>query len=361
MLERQAWTKRAPLIAVAMLVGCQAPTAAGRLAQAETVENGTMLNGVMLNGIMLNGVMLNGIMLNGVMLNGIMLNGIMLNGIMLNGPTLQTIFAAQLESVARDGATLAGTPLAPLAVAGGLSTTTPDGATLAGSDLIGAHLTGRMTSGLQVALRIDDATVDPEPGNDDITLYTVSVGVAGGWFPLCGLDENQRPAPAVAVAGRWNYGRGRGGGDHVDDPAVFTFGCVDAAIGKCERLGYKPWKHLSQCADGTCRDVDLAAYHQACTRMVRADYCGDGTSHTISGTWINVYDGEGIQRDDEPWYFEAEWAPGGARCVTHQRVVDLSIVPGCVQQVSDPTCGDLSHFGAGTLLMDEYEVQPTRR
>ena len=36
--------------------------------------------------------------------------------------------------------------------------------------------------------------------------------------------------------------------------------------------------------------MSLASYHQACTRMARADYCGDGTSHTQDGTWIEYYD-----------------------------------------------------------------------
>ncbi|HEU4408415.1 MAG TPA: ADYC domain-containing protein [Polyangiaceae bacterium] len=29
----------------------------------------------------------------------------------------------------------------------------------------------------------------------------------------------------------------------------------------------------------------------ACTRMLRADDCGDGTSYTVNGTTINLYDG----------------------------------------------------------------------
>ena len=63
-----------------------------------------------------------------------------------------------------------------------------------------------------------------------------------------------------------------------------------------------------------CGITSLADYHQACTRMLRADYCGDGTPHTVDGTLINIYDGIGIQRDTDDWAFEAEWTTTGARC-----------------------------------------------
>jgi hypothetical protein len=41
--------------------------------------------------------------------------------------------------------------------------------------------------------------------------------------------------------------------------------CISGAVGKCARFGYKPWKVLS---DGQA----LSMYHQACVRMLRADY-----------------------------------------------------------------------------------------
>ncbi len=40
----------------------------------------------------------------------------------------------------------------------------------------------------------------------------------------------------------------------------------------------------------------LQDYHQVCVRMVHADYCGDGTSHTHDGTLINFYDRLGVRQ-----------------------------------------------------------------
>jgi hypothetical protein len=358
------------LACVPLASACSAPANdVGRAESAVTISNGMMLNGMMLNGMLLNGTMLNGMMLNGMMLNGMMLNGMLLNGMLLNGKMLngglltsQLSAADQLGSVDRSGATLGGQRLSRIDVgAGGLHATAVDGSALAGADLIGARLTGHTGIGVPVPLRIDDAQTDAAP-NDDIVLYDVSYQLGNSWYPLCGVDGNGNQMPAVAVSGRWNLWQGvSSGGDHVEDGYTFTFGCIEDAVGKCARLGYKPWQKRQVCSGGTCTTVDLGDYHQACTRMVRADYCGDGRSHTVDGTVINVYDGIGIQVDDQPWYFEAEWVPAGARCVTHQRVVDLSVVPGCAGRLMDNTCGSRSHFATGTLLMDEYEVQPTRR
>jgi hypothetical protein len=190
--------------------------------------------------------------------------------------------------------------------------------------------------------------------------YDVSYAIGAQWYPLCVLDADGNRMSAVAVPGRWNLWQGvPNGGDRINDRASFTLGCVEDAVGKCVRLGYEPWQTRSVCSGSRCQQADLSDWHQACTRMVRADYCGDGTSHTVDGTMINVYDGLGIQIDDEPWFFEAEWVSDGARCVTHQRVVDLTTVPGCAAKLIDPTCGSLSHFSTGTLLMDEYEIAPT--
>jgi hypothetical protein len=113
------------------------------------------------------------------------------------------------------------------------------------------------------------------------------------------------------------------GGDFIADTNLFSFGCTHAAIAKCVRMGYEPWKSIEECDDaGVCRTVSLRAYHQACTRMVRADYCGDGQSHTTNGVPINVWDEPGIQeRDDVSSEFirDSEWSADGAVCVANFR------------------------------------------
>jgi hypothetical protein len=67
----------------------------------------------------------------------------------------------------------------------------------------------------------------------------------------------------------------------------------------------------------------MADLHQACTRMARADYCGNGQSHTHENTAIDFYDRFGIAELGK-WApgsapFEAAWAPDGATCLAHTR------------------------------------------
>jgi ADYC domain len=74
-------------------------------------------------------------------------------------------------------------------------------------------------------------------------------------------------------------------------PGRLLITCTGDAEGKCVRFGYKPWGHA---ADGT----PLAPYYQACVRLVRADYCGDGVGHTRNGMPIDIFDRIGVQRDE---------------------------------------------------------------
>ncbi len=89
----------------------------------------------------------------------------------------------------------------------------------------------------------------------------------------------------------------------------FFITCTGGAEGKCVRFGYKPWRQVPR--------ASLAPYYQTCVRLVRADYCGDGTGHTRNGTPIDIFDKIGIQRDEAApgLTFEAAWGPDGAVCV----------------------------------------------
>jgi hypothetical protein len=57
---------------------------------------------------------------------------------------------------------------------------------------------------------------------------------------------------------------------------------------------------------------------QTCIRAVRADYCGDGVSHTQSGTRIVLAEGV-ISQHEDMMTPEAEWNADGAVCVHHRR------------------------------------------
>lgn len=279
-----------------------------------------------------------GVSANGRNLNGIELNGRNINGRELNGRLLSN---AQLHSV----------PLSRLWLEGSaLASETAGGQVLRGASLVGAELGDSTGNGTR--LRLEAATAQ-----GDTWLYTVSYWTEGAWRPLCPGDESPDQAlGAIALAGRWDYRQGvPGGGDHIAEPGMITFACVNGALAKCARFGYAPWRQAVQCTSQGCATVSLAAHHQACTRMVRADYCGDGRSFTRDGMLINLYDGAGIQLDTESWATEAEWDTQGARCISQRRLGGSS-GPSCARNLYPVDCGAPAHFSSGTLLMTELDA-----
>jgi len=268
--------------------------------------NSINLNGISLNGISLNGISLNGISLNGISLNGISLNGISLNGISLNGISLNsTRFAGQQtvngQIVAREG-----------------------------EDMIGSEwrikVSGKNGQGQVVTeyftIRIDDIYLDPlSEDGEEILLYDLSYKPDGGneWGAVCKDSEGQA-IPAMPLNSYWDEKTG----DRIDAPNTITFACTHAVLAKCVEWGYRPWGEAWRCKANkweTPKDCDLESlkdYHQACTRMARADYCGTGTPWTVNGTTIDIYDHlyPQIQKQEAPsWAIEAEWGPDGAECL----------------------------------------------
>jgi ADYC domain/Pentapeptide repeats (8 copies) len=260
------------------------------VAAADVVPNGTNLNGTNLNGTNLNGTNLNGTNLNGTSLSGVSLNGALLRNLHLEG--------AQL--VGQDG----------------------NGTRRAGADLIGAQLTGTLDNGAPLGLQIADVIRGTAP-NDDLYYYSVVYQHAdGSWESLCA--NGGTPSLAIPMAGRWSYAQGTaGGGAHIDDASSFTFACQGGAVAKCAEWGYKPWRSVN--------GKSLAGYHQTCTRVVRADYCGDGTPHTQNGQTVNLYDDVGVQDDTRLWLGEASWDENGARAynLLNRSHLDLLYRLGC--------------------------------
>ncbi|NUP09787.1 MAG: hypothetical protein HOW73_27390 [Polyangiaceae bacterium] len=182
-----------------------------------------------------------------------------------------------------------------------------DGTRAADDELIGAKLLVSVDGGPPQLLRVDSIEADPADKTGEILLYAFSSQdpQTGLWRNVCPADPNglQR---GFLLSGSWTQT-----GEHVKDDSVIELACTSGGEGKCLRLGYLPWKS----------DKDFAR-HQACTRMMRADYCGDGTSYTKNGTLINVYDPETIQNEDptDGLEFEAAWGPEGAICVKRTRI-----------------------------------------
>jgi hypothetical protein len=271
--------------------------------------------------------------------NGANLNGANLNGANLNGNDLsQFLVSINYYPVKKDGAVLDQVWLEGTTLMG-----VKGSSTYSGVDFVGTELVGNLGDGRTVRLRITATSPAPTP-NEDLLLYQVEFrGDDAQWYPAC-YNASGTPVLALPVAGVWNYLQGvTGGGSKLDDPEHFTFACQGGAIAKCVQWGYRPWASLN--------GVLLAPYHQSCTRLVRADYCGDGTSYTQNGNRINLYDELGIQQDTENWVFEAEWDETGARCFYLLNRSHAGLP--CYDSRLDTLCGQRLSPSRGVLLRNE--------
>ncbi|WP_426756982.1 ADYC domain-containing protein [Myxococcus sp. Y35] len=144
-------------------------------------------------------------------------------------------------------------------------------------------------------------------------LYQVRYTPSASTSPtdLCATGVNW----AVPVKGLFD-----GQGNRHESTTAFTLGCDSGVIAKCYRWGYRPW------LDGA-HAGDVTEAHWACTRMARADYCGQGTSFTQDGTRIRPWDALApeIISPPEPGSgpdglsFEAGWNTQGPACLSHLR------------------------------------------
>jgi hypothetical protein len=272
------------------------------------------------------------------------LQGSNLQGSNLQGSTLQGM---NLVGFQIEGATLGGAALVNLRIERGEIVAEQDQVTKRGSALVGAHLQAQAQN-LSVSppatalLEYRITGVVPEDAKYDLThtgstfLYTLEqwVDETGSWEPACPVDSDGRRV-AIPLAATWNEH-----GDRVESRSLFTLGCTTGVIAKCYRWGYRPW---------VTDYGDLVAMHWTCTRLARADYCGNGVSHTRDGTLINVWDNlpapGPIQThgDSLPgMIFEAGWNTGGAVCLSHVRWLDLEsvIAATCADRLIPPGLGE---------------------
>ena len=300
----------------------------------------------------------------GISPQGISPQGISPQGISPQGMTLQGFLVA--------GATLADAPLANVRVERGEVVAEQGGATLRGTALVGAHFQAQAHNAAasppataQLEYRI--AAIQPELAQYDPTgtghtfLYTLErwVDDTASWQPACAADVDGRNV-AIPLAAIWDDH-----GDRSVSSAMFTFSCTTGVIAKCYRWGYRPW---------VTGYGDLTAMHWACTRMARADYCGDGVSHTHDGTLINMWDtlpAPGpIQRRAGPlqslgMLFEAGWDTGGAVCLSRARWLlddggllaslcpDRLVPPGLLGATVCNTMAEVLSVNPGAKLFDD--------
>lgn len=135
------------------------------------------------------------------------------------------------------------------------------------------------------------------------------------WENPCVATYGTPKPRALAMRSVWD----KSGARH-EEPGKFTFACENGAIAKCVSWGYKPW--------ATRENRSLEDFHQACTRMARADYCGNGRSYTQDDTRIDISDELGILTRTADaavdsrlgqLAFEAAWGPEGAVCLARMR------------------------------------------
>lgn len=241
-----------------------------------------------------------------------------LNGLLVNGLGVRAMSAAGLRA---DGSAFRFAPLAD----GRIGAVSDDGlAVLSAEQVSGATLAATLEDGSAAKYRIDSMDATAIPG---VVLYVLSYWDGSTWSPACGTDPTGYyapagvPIPALALSGTW----GLGTGNSQVDPPRFTFSCVSAALGTCVIWGYKRWARQTECLSpndrSVCNDQDLSYAHQACTRLVRADYCGNGVPHTVGGTSLVAYDPFNLRTRTEAdgLSLEAEWSSDGAHCIHFTR------------------------------------------
>ena len=335
-------------------------------AKLTAAPNGTLLNGRYLNGRYLNGVYLNGRYLNGRYLNGVTLaDGTVSDQVVVH----RTQIYAQVEScyevdpwVYEEGD----------AYGMRYRRCSPEGMWFYNRSLEGATIDAAIASDGSVwQLRIDSSrmtvqeygssTVDwatVQRSWEGVYWYDVSYRVSGDqWEPVCGRDDEGNPNPAVFLEGQWDYSTGEPtSGARIAEQGAYTLACANTALGKCANLTYGPWRDDEYSLVDEWRDlysstpVDAIALHQSCTRMIRADYCGDGTPYTSDGTPIDVFDSYGKNIEYVPfWDLDAVWGPDGALCINYEADGSgrRSTEPvHCADRI--PDCG--SYQGSWTLV-----------
>lgn len=174
---------------------------------------------------------------------------------------------------------------------GELTLSTPTGAVWRSEDLVGATLAfGELT------VRLESVQIESTRHGDIVLHDFVVLDHVNGESELCHADP---------MGERWSL-------PVLDEQGNVELVCTSGAKGKCARAGYWPGEPAT------------AALHEACVRMTRADYGGDGSTATRDGTGIAFCDRAGL---NPCWGDEVEiaaaWSAEGATCVARTRVPEL--------------------------------------
>jgi hypothetical protein len=282
-------------------------------------------------------------------------------------------------SVATTGWSLHGAPVPPVEVVNGELRI----AGRSGQDVVGARFTATAPRGSQYRMRITRVIPHETPRNDPRSRvhhdYVIEYQHGNAWPKLCrsrdpmywrdearGRRRNESPGRprdddylgATVIPGSFGINTNPkapvSNGDYEPATDRLMFSCRDGVAAKCIDWGYAPWAEHGQ----------MSAYFQACTRMVRADYCGTGHSRTIPGTTINYGDFHhpqiakfDLMKDFVP---EAVWGPGrgttghpAALCLARSRWSTIPIGHGspCADLMPHPG----TTLGASVLACEEMK------
>lgn len=151
-------------------------------------------------------------------------------------------------------------------------------------------------------------------------------------------------------------------GGITQEPNLLDIGCIAGSMGKSAAWGYRPPYDIY--SNGyTPEDLDRL---QASSRMIMADYCGDGTSFTVQGTPIYLQDKIGVNDSLSGLFVwpgpqdEAVWSSSGAICLDLPRLhsglfvwptCNGQFLPSCWPSASDLLFADPNaHFRTGSDL-----------
>ena len=304
------------------------------------LDNSSQMNGVRVNGVRVNGVRVNGVRVNGVRVNGVRVNGVRVNGVQISGTTI---------SGTREDTQISVTA----------------------ADLNNSDIDSEDEHGGVVPIKVDSVFWSASAGKNMYNLKHYNEDT-GQYEWICGTDTSGNPIAAIPLRKSYFLTSGAEAGD----PDRFTMSCVNAALGKCVMWGYQVYNQTyPETYSSTTTNRDLALAHQSCQRLVRADYCGDGKSHTANGTPIDVYDTYGIMTPDNLAgnSVEADWKPDGGHCIRHTRwgTADASVTGGLTDiqyiqnncptrlAVNDASCANDSassfHQANGFSLSDQTQ------
>jgi hypothetical protein len=261
----------------------------------------------------------------------------------LISPNGRTLTGISPDLISPNGVSLNGIDPIGFSANGAPISITISGPPLSGPDLVDSIWTGKLSDGTTAQLRVDEA-LQGSGANRDVWSYRFAISIGDEWRSLC-ADTSDYHQFADSVGGTWNPAIGVPGGGAYDASAPqFSLACRGSSIAKCVEFGYKPW---------TGHADELAA----CVRALRADYCGNGSSYTVDGTLVNIFDDAGIQPDSAAWVPEAEWTPNGAVCISNPTDTrfsqDARVRPSCYPQTLKPknSCG--SGFAGAVVVITE--------